>query len=171
MSNDCDIVYLAIEKPFLQVEFCDTDPVLLEIKDQFLEVVFPCQLTVNKNFAGGNNEAVICELEAAMAINVNRAVVIQSDGTVVHADKDLISNGLDVIGVAKQSVAIGQLVQVVKFGTLTGAGLATPGDNFWLGNNGVLITAPPTTGTWLFIGTQMTGSEILVRIGEPKIRS
>ena len=169
--SDCNDTFLEIEKPFLQVEFCDPDPVLVELTEQFLEVVFPCQLTVNKIFQGGDNETVLCELEAGAAINVNRVVVIRPDSTVVHADKDIIANGLDVMGVAKQSVAIGQLVQIVKFGKLTGAGLATPGDNFWLGNNGVLVTAPPTTGTWLFIGTQMTGSEILIRIGEPKIRS
>jgi len=167
MSDACEDTVLEIEKPFLIVEFCDPCPVLIELTEKFLEVVFPCQLTINKTFTGGDTEAIICEIEAATAINVNRVLVIRTDGKVEHADKDTISHGLDIIGMSKQSVTIGQLVQIVKFGKLTGASIGTPGDNFWLGNNGNLISALPLTGNSIAIGKQMTASEFLVRIGEP----
>lgn len=171
MSDCCEPTFIEKEDPLLIVQLCLEETTVVSLTEQFFEVVFPCQLTINKNFAGGNNESIVCELEAATAINVNRVVVIRSDGRIEHADKDTITHGLDVIGMSRQSAAIGQLVEVVKFGKLSGAGFGTPGDNFWLGNDGVLLSSPPTSGFWLFMGTQMTGSEFLVRIGEPKVRS
>jgi hypothetical protein len=144
---------------------------LVEIQEQTLEIVFPCSITINQTGTGGDGEAVISTYEAASQINVNRAVAIRSDGRIEHADKDNPANELDVIGISRQSGAIGSLIEVVEFGKLSGASFGAVGDNFFLGNNGQLVNTAPATGTWLNVGTQTSASEFLVKIGESIIRS
>ena len=143
---------------------------LFEVEKSYLEIVMPCHITINES-GEGSGDALVCEFEAAEAVNVNRVVAIDANGRIFHADKDNLDDALDIVGVTKQSGAIGQLVEVVKFGKLGGASLATPKDNFWLGNNGALVTSPPSTGDWLFVGVQLANGEILIRIGEPTQRS
>lgn len=137
------------------------------VYDPVVQVVLPANITINEAEETVNDENVVCEMVLGANSTVNRVVAVQADGTIVHADKDNANHACDVIGVLKQSGITGQLVQVVKFGKLTGASLGAIGDNFFLGNDGQIVTTPPTTGFWLSIGTQMAASEFFVSIKEP----
>lgn len=162
--------YIESEEPVYVVELHEQVCQVVEVVKTELEVVMPCHITINEA-AENSGESLICELEAAETVNTNRVVGVDINGQIFHADKDSLDDALDIVGVTRQSGTIGQLVEVVKFGKLSGASLAQPGDNFWLGNDGVLLTNPPSTGDWLFIGTQLASGDILIRIGEPTTRS
>lgn len=157
MSSDSTII-IEVEKKVLAVDM----PMQTTI-----QIDFPERITINNsNDPSPSIEAVIEEYEAANSINVNRAVALLPDGRIVHADKDTPMHNLDVIGVSKTSGAVGQLVTVVKFGKLTGASFGPVSSNFFLGNNGQLLSSAPTNGNWLSIGIQETLSEFFVNIGE-----
>ena len=100
---------------------------------------------------------------------VNRAVVVDSNGQLLLADKDIADRRLQLVGVTKQSGTIGQLVEVVKFGTLTGASLGAVSDRLFLGNNGNLLSIAPTTGAWVEVGKQTGASEFHVDIQQSVI--
>ncbi len=134
---------------------------------EILGVDVPQRVVINKEFLPpASGESIIEDYEAASNINVNRAVVLLSDGRIAHADKDTPSHNLDVIGVSKTSGVTGQLVSVVKYGKLTGASFGAIAENFFLGNTGQLLSVAPSSGNWLYIGIQETASEFFVSIGE-----
>lgn len=168
MSN-CN-TYIENDQPVYLIEIHSQTCEVVTVKETELEIVMPCHITINESGAGAG-DALISKYEAAESINVNRAVAIDAAGRIFHADKDTLDDTLDIVGVSQQSGTIGQLVEVVEFGKLGGASLDVVGTNYWLGNNGVLLSSPPLSGDWLFIGTQLLDSEILVRIGEPTTRS
>ena len=178
MERESNIIeILDCENGELQV---DTDPISLEINQQqnfVLEIErpeilleFPEHITIINNgsqLPSEDFEQVICTMEAGQTIQVNRVITLMLDGRVKHADKDIAEDAKDVIGVSITSAAIGGVTRIVKFGVIQGAAIGAIGDNFFLGNNGQIVNAPPTTGTWLYIGTQLTASTFLVKIGEP----
>lgn len=168
--SDCVEVFTEIEEPLYVIEIHSGDCDVVEVIEPAIEVSFPCSTTVNNTFIT-TPDAQISEYTAAEPLTVNKVVAINGAGQVYLADKDDFDSVSDVVGITKQSAGIGQLVQVVEFGRITGAALGTSGTNYWLGNAGALVTDPPITGAWLFIGTQLESGVINIRIGEPKIRS
>lgn len=156
------------ENPVMQV--AQRNAVILQVEKKTALIQFPECIEINNTPQlppAQQTGSVINQYEAGDQVNVNRAVVLQPDGRIVHADYALMADGLDIIGVSHQSGATGALVEVVEFGKLTGANLGAIGDNFYLGANGVLTTAPVSSGWWIFIGTQLRNGEIFVNISEP----
>lgn len=142
----------------------------IEIEEKTLIIEFPDSVVVNNPDAPpsvNDITSVVCLFEAGEDVNVNRAVAIKPDGRIAHADKDDSEEPCDVVGVTRQSGAIGQFVEVVKFGRLTGFTFGTPGENMFLGNDGKIVNSVSTTGFWLSIGTQIANNELFVNVGEP----
>lgn len=187
LQQPSSLVMVEQKNPVIRAETCcnkilqttERDPVMqsverravvIQVEKTTAIVQFPECIEINNTPLlppAQQTGSVINTYEAGDQVNVNRAVVLQPDGRVVHADPVLLDDGLDIIGVAHQSGAIGSLIEVVEFGKLTGANLSSIGDNFYLGANGVLSTVPVSSGWWIFIGTQLRDGEIFVNMSEP----
>lgn len=165
MSN----LITVVDKPVLIVEINAVQNVIVEITKKELEISIVQQLVVN-NSPGVLTETLEKQYVANSIINVNRVVALRSDGQIEHADKDTVLHQCNVIGVAKNSSAIGGLVNVVFSGIVTGASIGAIAQDFFLGNNGNLTSVAPTTGIFQHIGEQVTASEFNVNMGEQIIR-
>jgi hypothetical protein len=171
VNSDCvGLIELPVEVLELEVLNEITE---LEVQNEVVELEIIEQLIINNpdiDPPTEDTDAVVCSFEADSQINVNRAVVLLPNGRIEHADKDTTADACDIIGVSRQSGAAGQFVDVVKFGKLTGAALGGIGNNYFLGNNGLLVTTPPATGIWLQLGVQMENTVLFVKLSEPIIR-
>lgn len=143
---------------------------IIEIEQKVLSIEFIESVIINEGDGGGDTDNVICELVAGETITVNHVVAVAPDGTAVIADKDDPATYCNVIGISRQSAAIGSLVQIVKFGKLSGAAIGSIGENFFLGNNGQITSTIPTTGAWMPLGQQLTPFDLMVKIEDPIIR-
>lgn len=141
---------------------------LVEVEKETLVIEFPDTVVIQEGTGNSeNSESIICSHEAGEQINVNRAVSIGTDGRIYHADKDDDELVCDIVGVTRQSGSIGSQVEIIKFGKLMGATFGPIGANLYLGNVGQLTETPPTSGMWLYVGTQVGATEFFVKIGEP----
>jgi hypothetical protein len=104
---------------------------------------------------------------AGAALSTHRVVYIKSDGTIDHADKDAAIDFNDILGFTTNNALAGQEVEVVVFGRLEGAALGSVASSYWLGNNGQVVTTAPTSGIVLSVGTQMSASDVFVKLGQP----
>lgn len=166
--NDCGTVIRVPSEPTIRLRAGETESRAVKIILEKNRIRFHKQTIINNTFEPGAvpPAAVICQMEAGQAINVNRAVRIRSDGRIEHAESSDPESACDVVGISRQSGAIGQLVEVVKFGKLSGAAFASPGINLFLGSNGQLQTSPPVTGAWLSMGVQLSATEFFVNVQE-----
>ena len=167
--QNCMNQLIEVEGESLHMEIRSCENFIIEI-DRLIPILeFPDTVVIE----GGvippvcDCAAVTEQYEAGEAVQVNRVISIMGDGRIKHADKDDEEEALDTIGVSKQSGSIGQLVNVVKFGKLTGASFGAVSENLFLGTNGQLLSVPPTLGVLLSIGVQTAGSEFHINIGEP----
>ena len=149
------------------VEIQKTPLVAIEIEKKILSLDLPNRVIINNGSQNqANTDAIVRSYEAASPINVNRALVLLSDGRVAHADKDNPAHNLDVVGVSRTSGTTGQSVEVVEYGLLTGATFGAISENFFLGNNGQLTSVAPSSGNWLNVGMQISASEFFVNISD-----
>lgn len=142
---------------------------IIEVVKKELIIEFVEQVVIN-NPAGDVGETLQKDYVANSQINANRVVALRPDGEIEHADKDNVDHQCNVLGIAKNSGAIGAVVTVVKFGTVTGASIGTIAQDFFLGNNGNLTLVAPTSGIFQHIGEQVTATEFNVNLGEQIIR-
>jgi len=166
-SEICDVVVVKEAETIIVIDDCD-DPLRLVIEEEIIRVVFFDQIVINNLGVSEEAKSIVNKFEVGpTTVNVNRVVVLRSDGKIEHADKDTTVDANDIFGVSRQSGPTGQLIDIVEFGKLTGAAIGSIGDNFFLGNNGLLISTAPTSGIWMFIGTQTAASELTINLGEP----
>lgn len=145
-------------KDILTVEIPPKNPLVVELLNR---------VTINRYETEGDVDAFVEVYEAGEFVNVNRAVVLRPDGRIQHADKDDDDFFGDVVGITRQSGAIGAEVEVVTFGKLNGAVFAGVAENLFLGNNGLLTSTAPASGIWQSMGFQSGPSEFFVTVGEP----
>ena len=166
MSTDPFVIEIHEDEISIEVEHDDAISIDIEVESP-IQVDFPCSVTIN-NYGDTTPSiiSIIKSFQAGAPINTNRVVALRPDGRIVHADKDVNDHNLDVIGMSRQSGAIGQIVEVVKFGTVPGASFGPVSTNFFLGNNGLVLSSAPLTGNWLNIGIQEKVDEFFVNIRE-----
>lgn len=166
------ITLVRLKTPFIAVRFGDDNDTKrrVVIRNTRLGVKFVQALTINNpdpTPPATDTPTVLCRLELADSVNINRALALLPDGRVIHADKDTPAHCGQVVGFSHQSGVTGEVIDVVKFGVLTGASLGAIGTDFVLGNNGQLITVQPASGFMLHVGVQLSGNDFLVKIDEP----
>jgi len=153
-----------------QLEVIQQNNLLLEVPKNIILIEYPKCVNIEETAPSPSvldAETIIGTYEAASTISANRVIVLAPDGRIEHADALTTLDACDIIGIARQSGAIGSLIEVVKFGKLTGATIGIIGDNFFLGTNGNLTTSPLAGGIWLVVATQNRSSELFVHIQEP----
>lgn len=114
-----------------------------------------------------SSEAVIGNFIAGDNVIANKVVYLKADGTVEHADKDASIDFNDVLGVANNSAAIGNPVEVTHYGKVSNASIGPIGSTYWLGNTGDLISTAPLLGVIQHIARQITTKEIFVEKHRP----
>lgn len=175
--EECEVLFVepvVIDQGDINIDIVEELERYTEVSETEVVVEFIDQLIVNNPDpfpAAEAAERVEQTYEAGAQIQVNRAVAIRADGRIEHADKDTTADADDILGVARQSGAIGQQVKVTTFGRHPGFSGGVPGDNYYLGADGVLTTTVPETGIWLYIGVQAAPNELFVDMSEPIMRS
>ena len=98
---------------------------------------------------------------AGEAIGGHRAVRVDASGTAWLARPDQAS-ALDTMGISDAAANVGALVQIRALGEANEAGWAWSAGPVWVGANGVLTQALPTSGYLIRIGTAVGPSAISV---------
>lgn len=108
------------------------------------------------------------EIEAGESISIYQVIVSGVDGRGYIADPTDLDDIGSVLGVAISSATIGNTVQYVSTGTITG-GSWTVGAKYFLGLNGSLSVTPRALGAnWLqFIGVGKTATTFNIILGDP----
>lgn len=114
----------------------------------------------------------IVSFKVTTAANVTqgRALYMNSSGEVSHATNNGTLEEATVIGFANQTKSTGEEVDVLLAGVLSSSGLS-PGQYYFLGSNGALISTAPTSPSANYLtrlGEAASTSEFMVQI-EPAI--
>ena len=98
-----------------------------------------------------------------------RAVVTNSDGDIIYADKDAIFDGKRVIGITTQSALTGTQCALAIGGNEIYNDSWTWDINkpIYLGDDGILLQVPPTEGFVLILGIPLEEKSIRVRVEMP----
>lgn len=113
------------------------------------------------------NEVV--SYEAGTALLKYRAVVINSSGKAIYADKDNNSHGTKVIGITLQEAAgAGEFIDIRNYGQVEDPSWSWALDQpIYLGDDGQPTQTPPTSGFRLQLGFPITPTRIFIDINDP----
>lgn len=102
---------------------------------------------------------------AGEAISAGRVVTLTPTGAFYFDGDDVSQYGL-AVGVSANAAALGGNVTVGLIGPLLLVGIGfTPGNHFWAGTNGTLLTAPPATGMAVPVGYAIDSDTINIQVG------
>ncbi len=100
----------------------------------------------------------------------HKIVKLNSSGKAIYADKDIIEDANQVLGITKHSASANESIYIQTYGEMIEPtwnwNLALP---IFLGNNGVLTQTAPTSGFTLIIGFPLTVTSIYIDIKQPII--
>lgn len=120
---------------------------------------------------GGSGGPSTISTFAAVNITAYKVVGLNAAGLAYLVDKDTLPDQYTVAGLAMFTANIGDPLDIITDGLLvTGGGLWTPGP-YYLGNAGILVSTPPSTGFYLRVCTAPTANELIVRPQEPIVRA
>ncbi|TVM31153.1 hypothetical protein [Oceanidesulfovibrio marinus] len=153
---------------FIQVEETDIE---INVVEETVEVnvaeVLDESTTINNFYSDGGE---IVGRVAGQDIGGHRVVVVGTDGLAYIADKDTPAHAAAVLGLSLGAVSSGAEMSIRTNGESEMSGWTwTPQAPVFLGPNGTLIQAPPTTGFILAVGFATAPTKIWVRIGVPII--
>lgn len=105
---------------------------------------------------------------ASTAIGGGRAVILNSDNQLAHADPTDAGHINRVIGITLQAGNAGALVAVRSSGVIEDSGWNFPPNApIFLGVGGTLVTTPPTSGAFIQrLGYASAPTKIAVKLGE-----
>ena len=161
------IVVTALEQSIVARDAQDLQVVVLETQDQ--QVLFageqgPQGVQGIPGPVGGGTQ----QYPAGVALGGHRMVVLNDTGHAIYADKDMPAHAGKVLGMTTGAVALGDLTTIQTGGEITEPSwtwtLDTP---VWLGSNGLLAQAMPTTGFSLIIGFPITATKLFINLREP----
>jgi len=111
--------------------------------------------------------AGIIQYPAAGVVSSHRAVILDANGRVAHADSTDVGHRDLVAGISlNAAVALGDPVSVVEYGDIIDAGFAfTEGECVFFTDTGVLTQTAPAVGFSKSVGFAYKPDTIRVRIG------
>ena len=118
----------------------------------------------------GTTVAITAGFTAGPALSALRMVYVDDADALQYANNDTIDQVRRVIGMTAAAAAIGADVDVVVAGPYEDANWAwdVNGDaGLYLGMNGAIVQGAPTAAVIMRIGTVITATKILLRLGEP----
>lgn len=130
------------------------------------------QQPISINLSGGSiivPEGDIMRKICAENVGGHRMVTVDSNGEILHADKDLILDGKQTIGMTLQAALAGSECEIA----ISGDEVIEPSWNWittssiYLGDDGILTQTAPTTGFVLIVAVPLTSTSIRVRIEMP----
>lgn len=148
------------------------DDTILEVVDDIQTVVvFTDQtIVVNEGAAGPQGAPGLgtsdIQATAGQALSAGRLVTLDTSEQAVYYDSTTVASYGKAVGVTTTAVASGSTATITVIGrvSLVGAGM-TPGQRFWAGPNGTLVTTPPTTGVVVPVGYAVDSDTLFVQLG------
>ncbi len=111
---------------------------------------------------GGGGTAT--QVEAADPLSAGRLITVEDDGAHYY-DPTTVSSYGKAVGVTNNAAIAGDTVEITTIGPVVLAGMGyTPGQRFWAGPNGTLVTTPPTTGLVVPVGYAIDADTLNVQI-------
>ena len=102
---------------------------------------------------------------AGQVLSANKAIVLNSAGKVIFADKDNIDHFFKVYGVTRNSAILDETVEITTYGEHENNTWSWELDKaIYLSTGGELTQAPPTTGFIIQIGFPVTATTVFVNI-------
>ena len=101
------------------------------------------------------------------AINAGRVITVNEFGLARHADKDdptLVGKSL---GISATATGIGGGIVNVAFDGPVNTAAGSIGDRLFLGSNGIITTALPTSGIRQQVGVKINSTEMLINLDQP----
>lgn len=111
---------------------------------------------------GGGGTAT--EAEAAVTLSAGRLITLDDTGARYFDPTTVLSYG-KAVGVTNNAALAGDIVQITTIGPVVLAGMGyTPGQRFWAGPNGTLVTTPPSSGLVVPVGYAIDADTLNVQI-------
>jgi hypothetical protein len=105
-------------------------------------------------------------------ISGQRVLTVDNDGYAIHADRTIIDHMTKIVGVSTHAVTDNGFVQITSSGYLEESTWNwAPNDPVFLGLNGELTQAIPTSGFMIIIATVLSPTKLLINMKEPIIIS
>jgi len=105
---------------------------------------------------------------ATSAIGGQRVIVSDVSGQAIHGDNTNLAHLGKVLGISRAAASAGASVDYVSSGEFEDGSLTfTPEDIIYLGANGLMTQAVPTSGFFQIIGHAITATKLLVNIQLP----
>lgn len=124
-------------------------------------------LTINNIISGGSGGDTATKI-ANETLGGHRVVASNGSTGVLYADKDTLGDLPIVLGITSGAANNGDPVDIVLRGDMTeGSWSWTPNEFVYLGTNGALTQATPSSGFLLVIGTAIAPTVLNVRLGVP----
>jgi len=150
---------------------------LREITDRYIQENFKRLQKEFANLTSVDSDTLVAAAEAAKRLEVTRIAdeaiakgkwVTATTGTNVALGQNNIEAKAVVLGIALNTVPLGGTVRVLLFGNYENSAFAyTLNDPLFLGTNGDMVAALPSSG-WISIVARSNGNgSIFVKIEEP----
>lgn len=102
---------------------------------------------------------------AGQSLSAGRLVTATPAGAFYYDPTDLTQYG-KLIGLTKAAATISDAVTIATIGEVLLVGIGfTPGNRFWAGPNGTLLTSPPTSGLVVPVGYAVDSDTINLQLG------
>lgn len=166
-AEGSSIVITALEQSIVARDAQDLQVVVLETQDQ--QVLFAGEQGPQgvQGIPGPVGSSAL-QYPAGAALGGHRMAVLNDAGQAIYADKDIPAHAGKVLGMTTGAVALGDLATIQTGGELTEPSWAWTLDTpVWLGSNGLLTQATPTTGFSLIVGFPITATKLFINLREP----
>ena len=111
----------------------------------------------------------IVSFSAGMSISGHRVVVVDGN-RLIYADKDIISHASRILGITRNAAIENDQVEVQTYNIMSESTWSwDETKSLYLGNNGVIVQDPPTTGFLLKVAFPISPTRIFIDIKEPII--
>lgn len=104
---------------------------------------------------------------ASTAISGHRVVIAMGSDDAALADKDTSDHMHRILGLTTGAATSGVPIEIATFGEFSEPGWNWVTGPVWLGNDGLLTQALPTTGFLIQIGTAIAPTVLMLKIGAP----
>lgn len=118
----------------------------------------------------GNTDGVVEAFLASTILSALRLVYANDDGKLAYADKDNIESAKRVAGMTLTSAIADAALDVLLLGTHEDQNWSWNMDGnraLFLGASGVIVQGAPSGAAIMRVGTALSPTKILLRLGEP----
>ena len=166
-----DNIGININKELYSININRTPLVNVDVDNNDIDLKMKVE-PISIKLSGGSiivPEGDIMRKICAENVGGHRMVTVDENGEILHADKDLILDGKQTIGMTLQAALQGDECELA----ISGDEVTEPSWNWittssiYLGDDGVLTQIAPTTGFVLIVAVPLTSTSIRVRIEMP----